>query len=335
VERDSDAPAAGASLTCQTCLGATFESIDEQRAHFKSDWHRYNAKVALGAGGQKTKGVLTAEEFEEINDGQCVDDTPHQAHFLITLDPPGLSSLSGSASSSGSEDTSNDATDRVTKLLRKQRINGTTDRGDYDDASLAEAEEAEYRRRAELRTAIIWFRANKEVVENDVKNGKEPIVPKDTQLGIYRAVLPGLVHNPADFLPALRAIQSPLLPAGMDDDPLLERKYTLLMVAGGHFAGMVVSLKPLQLASGKGLKPEKQDVKGAGSVRVLQHKTFHRYTSEWRSYTCYVEHSIADGGTDTPSQRVRNKVEAKVSTTTPNQRPIRRVRCCAGTESNH
>ncbi len=61
---------AGASLTCQTCIGATFDGIDEQRAHFKSDWHRYNAKVALGAGGQKNQGVLTAEEFEEINDGE-------------------------------------------------------------------------------------------------------------------------------------------------------------------------------------------------------------------------------------------------------------------------
>ncbi len=58
----------GASLTCQTCNGIAFPSIDEQRAHFKSDWHRYNAKVALG-GGAKSKGVLTAEEFEEINDG--------------------------------------------------------------------------------------------------------------------------------------------------------------------------------------------------------------------------------------------------------------------------
>ena len=52
------------------------------------------------------------------------------------------------------------------------------------------------------------------------------------------------------------------------------------MVAGGHFAGMVVGLKPLDLAHGKGKRPEKQDVKGAGEIRVLQSKTFHRYTSE-------------------------------------------------------
>lgn len=57
----------GSSLTCQTCLGTSFASLDEQRAHFKSDWHRYNAKVTLEKSG---KGALTAEEFEEINDGK-------------------------------------------------------------------------------------------------------------------------------------------------------------------------------------------------------------------------------------------------------------------------
>lgn len=51
-----------------------------------------------------------------------------------------------------------------------------------------------------------------------------------------------------------------------------ERRITMLMVAGGHFAGMVVGLRP------RG-KNDRQDVKAAGEVRVLQHKTFHRYTS--------------------------------------------------------
>jgi hypothetical protein len=45
---------------------------------------------------------------------------------------------------------------------------------------------------------------------------------------------------------------------------------------------MVVALKPLSLGQGKGGKAERQDVKGAGEIRVLRHKTFHRYTSESR-----------------------------------------------------
>jgi hypothetical protein len=54
------------SLSCQTCLNIAFPTLDEQRAHFRSDWHRYNAKlVLLGKGG-----MVTEEEFEEINDGE-------------------------------------------------------------------------------------------------------------------------------------------------------------------------------------------------------------------------------------------------------------------------
>jgi hypothetical protein len=79
-------------------------------------------------------------------------------------------------------------------------------------------------------------------------------------------------------------MQLPPLAQGEPFEPFEERKITLLMVAGGHFAGMVVSLRPLNLAQGKGLKPERQEVKGAGEVRVLKHKTFHRYTSEFEDF---------------------------------------------------
>jgi hypothetical protein len=69
---DSEEPVAssGTSLTCQTCLNVSFANLEEQRAHFKSDWHRYNAKVSMEKSTGKNKGVLTAEEFEEINDGE-------------------------------------------------------------------------------------------------------------------------------------------------------------------------------------------------------------------------------------------------------------------------
>ena len=73
----------------------------------------------------------------------------------------------------------------------------------------------------------------------------------------------------------------------------------MLMVAGGHFAGMVIGLKP------RG-KSDRQEVKGAGEVRVLQHKTFHRYTSTpahaLRSWC-----AIAD----VSGQRERSKVDRR------------------------
>lgn len=248
-------PNPNSSLSCQTCGGVSFSSLEEQRGHFKSDWHRYNAKIGLGQGG-KNRDILTAEEFEEVHDG--------------------LSSLSGSedGSSAAEDDDKSDGEDdkdRITRLLRKQKLaNGTANGTTVDEVDEEQEEElAEYRRRAEMRTAMIYFRPKKDI--------KQDLVPEDTQLGIYRALLPNqALTSSSDLLPALRSIQ---LPDHVPDADAGERKITLLMVAGGHFAGMVVGLRPLQTSGGKGVRPEKQEVKGAGEVRVLKHKTFHRYTT--------------------------------------------------------
>jgi hypothetical protein len=167
----------------------------------------------------------------------------------------GVSSISGSASSTSSSGSSE--SDKVTKLLKKQNLNtGPTDEVDSDE----EAELAHNRRRAMLRTAIIWFTPTPPLVEMGV--------PQDTQFGMHRFLFPPL-DNVHDYLAELRRMQV----TGQEEQGE-ERRITLLMVAGGHFAGMVVGLKP------KG-KNEKQDIKGAGEVRVIKSKTFHRYTSKY------------------------------------------------------
>ncbi len=69
-EQSEAQPAAVASssgLGCQTCPGASFSTPEDQRAHFKTDWHRYNAKAKLN--NSKT---VTAEEFDDVVDGGCV-----------------------------------------------------------------------------------------------------------------------------------------------------------------------------------------------------------------------------------------------------------------------
>lgn len=65
---DVPAVALSSGLGCQTCPGASFEHPDEQRAHFKSDWHRYNAK----ARGQAK--AVTADEWDNMVEGMCVDE---------------------------------------------------------------------------------------------------------------------------------------------------------------------------------------------------------------------------------------------------------------------
>jgi hypothetical protein len=98
-------------------------------------------------------------------------------------------------------------------------------------------------------------------------------VPKDTQFGVHRALFPPL-ETAQDYLVELKRLQLSAEPTRVVDDTEEERRITMLMVAGGHFAGMVVALRPRD-------KRERQEVKGAGEIRVLKHKTFHRYTSAY------------------------------------------------------
>jgi hypothetical protein len=104
--------------------------------------------------------------------------------------------------------------------------------------------------------------------------------PRDTQLGIHRSLFP-YFDNATEYLHELKRMQlsaRPTVTVDTDEgEEEQDRRITLLMVAGGHFAGMVVSLNP------RG-KTDKQLIKGAGEVKVLKHKTFHRYTSESGGY---------------------------------------------------
>lgn len=176
----------------------------------------------------------------------------------------GISSLSGSISSSGSSTSSVDpltaGTDKVSRLLKKQTLTPGVDNAIDSDE---EAEAEDRKRRAQLRTSIIWF-----TIPSTSSSPLLSTIPQDTQFGIHRALFPSTLTNSQQYLAALKGIQ--LRP---DESPDEERRFTLLMVAGGHFAGMVVSLRQAG-------KNEKQMVKGAGEVRILKHKTFHRYTSK-------------------------------------------------------
>ncbi|KAJ3515996.1 hypothetical protein NLJ89_g1401 [Agrocybe chaxingu] len=78
---------------CNVCQGVVFLDVDQQRVHFKSDWHRYNVKTRLNGGKP-----VTETAFAQLVDG--LDD-----------------SLSGSASSDGDDEDS----DAVNTLLDKAK----------------------------------------------------------------------------------------------------------------------------------------------------------------------------------------------------------------------
>lgn len=157
---------------------------------------------------------------------------------------------------------STSSTNAVSRLLKKHHLdkahggNRRNNDDEDDEDNLLESLNGP-------RSALMWFEA--------------PNVNPGTQYGVYRAALPVAgsgkrrVEGP-EILEEIKSLQLPeQLPKGGIIDK--ERKWTLLMFGGGHFAGMVVSLVPKLVSRGKGKEKEKE-------VVILARKTFHRYTSE-------------------------------------------------------
>ncbi|KAJ7173785.1 hypothetical protein C8R46DRAFT_893275 [Mycena filopes] len=98
----SPTPIASGSATgsraCNVCNGTTFVDVEEQRTHFRSDWHRYNVKTRMN-GGQSVSEL----EFSKLVDG--LED-----------------SISGSASEDSDSEDSDDAVDALfSKTKRRAR----------------------------------------------------------------------------------------------------------------------------------------------------------------------------------------------------------------------
>ncbi|KAI6104002.1 hypothetical protein EDD16DRAFT_1558702 [Pisolithus croceorrhizus] len=85
--------------SCNVCLGTAFADVDDQRSHFRSDWHRYNVKIRLKGGDPVSESVF-AQLVEGLED-----------------------SLSGSAS----EDESADESDTVDTLVTRVKRNVLSD----------------------------------------------------------------------------------------------------------------------------------------------------------------------------------------------------------------
>lgn len=218
----------------------------------RSDLHGYNTK-------QKMRGrqAVNEAEFERL---------------VGQLDE----SISGSDTSDSEEDDEDDdfgsgksKNTTLSALLKKQAK--VTD-GDAEDAP------AKKRKRGAGKPPLIWF--------------DSPKLPKNTTLGVYRAVLPADEEDGEGTL--VKTIQSKQLAAKPPPKPLPKQSseddggvalpasmitkdtsasgphYFLCMIGGGHFAGMIVSLTP-KLTKRAGVEDR--------TATVIAHKTFHRYTT--------------------------------------------------------
>lgn len=141
-------------------------------------------------------------------------------------------SISGSESDSST--VSSSSQDPLSKLLAKHTINSATE---TENKAL------------KPHSPLIWFTS--------------PVLPQPTSLGIYRAMFDeeDLRDDP---LALLRYNQ---LPASKPP----KRTIALMMIGGGHFAAIMVSLVPKIIKDHKGGEERQVD--------ILASKGFHRYTT--------------------------------------------------------
>ena len=66
LSKDPTATSASTTLgrSCNVCQGASFANVDDQRNHFRSDWHRYNVKLRLNG-----KEVVAETQFIRLIEG--------------------------------------------------------------------------------------------------------------------------------------------------------------------------------------------------------------------------------------------------------------------------
>lgn len=149
-------------------------------------------------------------------------------------------SISGSASSSDEDDSGE--SDAVTALMNKTK-------------RVTRSPSPTTGSRSAPQSALAWFHS-----------------PPATQIGVYKALFPIHIQTSSQ-ISELRNMQ-----AGGEEG----RTWAMFMVAGGHFAGAVVRVsrpdedeEKEDEARSKKKKPKRPKP----DTEVLNHKTFHRYTS--------------------------------------------------------
>lgn len=212
-----DSSAVKSSASCLLC-GASFNNVQEQRQHSKSDWHRYNLKQKLR--GQDSVGE---DEFEKLVD-----------------------ELDESISGSGSDTSDSEADDNVgkettlTALLKKQaRISNG-----------ASGEEERFMPKRKMKGSgkppLIWFFSpllpNISLgIYRALFTNTEQEAPSLVEVLQKKQLRPGTQKVPADGSNGIP------LPTAMTSPSIF-----MCMIGGGHFAGMVVSLAPKVAKHSKG-----------------------------------------------------------------------------------
>lgn len=207
-------PTVKANFTCTLCPSRPeFPTLAHQRAHFRSEWHRYNLHVSLKGGSDGAAPVDEKGWEDLVNDlGEATDE---EASGTGPEDNDQV----------GSSDSPSQANDLVSVVLRKLTIGSGKPSGAGDIDAINEEDESDIdedgrsrRGTATAKSALLWFTTPE---TNDGVQGK--VYLEQTQLGIYRSIYPdpaspSVEHLRGDakdaatwHLSALRSLQAPPL----------------------------------------------------------------------------------------------------------------------------
>ena len=148
-------------------------------------------------------------------------------------------------------------------------------------AAAPDQEDAPRKRAGPGKAPLIWFSA--------------PQLPSEVSLGVYRAVFSNAEQAAGDYLGSLREKQLARAPA-------TPGHFFMCMIGGGHFAAMVVSLAP---KAGRG-RGEREPV-------VIEHKTFHRYTTRRKQGGAQSANDNSKGNAHSAGASIRRHNEAALT----------------------
>ena len=164
--------------SCNVCQETSFANVDDQRNHFRSDWHRYNVKLRLNG-----KDAIAENKFAQLVEGSFTREFVRDRG--LTNRSALEDSLSGSASESTDEDPDAGSDKRIATLLSRATLK-THSRPPSPSSA----------QRSLPVTPLTWFHS-----------------PPSTQIGVYRTIFSS-PHDIAPYLDQLRDIQNCREPEG-------------------------------------------------------------------------------------------------------------------------
>ncbi|KAI9231246.1 MAG: hypothetical protein BYD32DRAFT_467338 [Podila humilis] len=284
--------------SCRVCGLARLDSVEQQREHVKSEWHRYNLKQQIL---DKTAHPIQEQHFKRLAAQLSLNQHKQDLAKVHTSHKTKKSSRRHSGNSI-SED-ANGKDDLMQCLLRDLEITVQENaRARLNDpVRIAQEQALELQRQKARMSPCIWFTTS--------------LYGTTVRLGVYKNALVnrGLCEDPKAYLDSVQIAVAPIphkkikikraaraklleqqqqlagkdapletseqkpmdvvqVPLSLPLDPPRPRYWTMFLLGGGHFAGMVIDLTG--------------QVKRYSRVREMKievHKTFHRYTVRKRN----------------------------------------------------